>query len=77
MVSTLVDWLKDSGWLQFLTSSKATGPVTRLFPAFLTGKQVPKSKYCHQFKALNANAYDEAVQNGEAENDLSISIKTV
>ena len=71
MVSTLGDWLKDSGWLELLSAAKVTGTGNQ---ALLTGKQVSKSKYCHQVTAfvlhrLLKNAYDEAVQNGEAEED--------
>ena len=71
MVSTLGDWLKESGWLQILAAAKVTGTGNQ---ALLTGKQVSKSKYCHQVTAfvlhsLLKDAYDEAVQNGEANND--------
>ena len=44
MLSTLGDWFQGSGWLELLSVAKVTGTGNQ---AFLNGKEVSKTKYCH------------------------------
>ena len=68
MLSTLGDWFQDSSWLELLSGAKVMGTGNQ---ALLGGKEVSKTKYCHQVNAHVSNclmktAYEEAVRHGES-----------
>ena len=69
MLSALGDWFQDSGWLSILSTAKVSGTGNQ---SLLTGKDVSKTKYCHQVTAsvlyrLMLHSYDKAVMNDEHE----------
>ena len=52
MLSTLGDWFHDSGWLELLSGAQVAGTGNQ---ALLSGKEVSKTKYCHQVTAFVLN----------------------
>ena len=69
MLSTLGDWFEGSGWLTLLSNANVTGTGNQ---SLLTGKEVSKTKYCHQVTAsVLHRLMRDAYKQNNLENELN------